>query len=294
MNYSIGNHLLSAEIRSEGAELGSLKKDGLEYVWEADPLHWGHSAPILFPIVGGLKEGRTKIEGTSYAMAKHGFLRGRAFSLTQQSKHSVTLSTQSDAGTLAQYPYPFRFSVTFALEESALITTYLVENPSSSPMDFTLGAHPAFRCPLQPETGEKFSDFDLTFPVAQTADCPHVSQDGVILTRHRRRMLEKEETLSLHQGLFYNDALIFDQLTCRSATLSSRKTGHGIRMDFDGFPFLGVWSPQSMTAPFVCLEPWLSMGVTEEEHTEEYLEKPGIQHLEGGRQASFSFTLNVF
>lgn len=47
-------------------------------------------------------------------------------------------------------------------------------------------------------------------------------------------------------------------------------------------------------APFVCLEPWLSMGVTEEEHTEEYLEKPGIQHLEGGRQASFSFTLNVF
>ena len=79
MNYSIGNHLLSAEIRSEGAELGSLKKDGLEYVWEADPLHWGHSAPILFPVVGGLKEGRTRIEGKPYTMAKHGFFKGTRF-----------------------------------------------------------------------------------------------------------------------------------------------------------------------------------------------------------------------
>lgn len=117
-------------------------------MWEADPLHWGHSAPILFPVVGGLKEGRTRIEGKPYTMAKHGFLRGRAFSLAQQSEHSVTLATQSDAGTLEQYPYPFRFSVTFALEENALVTTYLVENPSGTPMDFTLGAHPAFRCPL--------------------------------------------------------------------------------------------------------------------------------------------------
>lgn len=294
MCYSIRNSLLSAEIRSEGAELGSLKKDGLEYIWEADPLHWGHSAPILFPIVGGLKDGKTTIEGKSYSMAKHGFLRGRPFALTEQREDSITLSTQSDSGTLAQYPYAFRFSVTFALKGDSLITTYQVENPGDTSMDFTLGAHPAFRCPLEPEKQELFSDFDLTFQSPQTAFCPHVSEAGVILTQHRRLMLDGEKTLPLHQGLFYNDALIFDQLTCRSVTLQSRKTGHGVRMDFQDFPLLGVWSPQSMIAPFVCLEPWLGMGVTEEENTGEYLEKPGIQRLEGGQKACFSFALTVF
>lgn len=241
MNYSISNHLVSASIRSEGAELGSLKKDGLEYIWEADPLHWGHSAPILFPIVGGLKDGRTVIKNTVYEMEKHGFLRGREFCLKEKTEDSVTLFTQSDEGTLRQYPYPFLFSVTFALKESTLVTTYQVENPGEEGMDYTLGGHPAFRCPLEPEKGERFSDFELTFGLPQTALCPHVSQEGVILTQHRRQILDHDACLKLHQGLFYNDALIFDQLTCRSVDLVSRKSGHGLRMDFSDFPLLGVW-----------------------------------------------------
>jgi galactose mutarotase-like enzyme len=60
MEYQIENNNLVAKIKSKGAELFSIvdKQSQLEYMWEADPKFWAKSSPVLFPIVGALKENK--------------------------------------------------------------------------------------------------------------------------------------------------------------------------------------------------------------------------------------------
>jgi galactose mutarotase-like enzyme len=54
----IENKLLTVAINDIGAELISIvsKNDNTEYLWQKDEKVWGRQAPILFPIVGRLKD----------------------------------------------------------------------------------------------------------------------------------------------------------------------------------------------------------------------------------------------
>jgi len=56
--YFIENEFLKIEVCSIGAELFSIydKKKNVEYLWQGDPVYWKRRAPVLFPIVGNLKE----------------------------------------------------------------------------------------------------------------------------------------------------------------------------------------------------------------------------------------------
>ena len=70
MQYTIGNEQFTVIIDSKGAELSSMKSKahGTEYVWQADPSIWARHAPILFPIVGRLKDKKYTVGGKEYTI----------------------------------------------------------------------------------------------------------------------------------------------------------------------------------------------------------------------------------
>jgi galactose mutarotase-like enzyme len=66
--FHIENDLLKVGVLSKGAELCSIvkKQTGKEYIWQADPKIWANHAPVLFPIVGGLKNGSYSYQDREY------------------------------------------------------------------------------------------------------------------------------------------------------------------------------------------------------------------------------------
>ena len=75
--YQLQNDQLALTIHSLGAELTSLK-DSLtqtEYIWQADPTFWKRHSPVLFPIVGSLKNKAYTYADQTYPMGQHGFAR---------------------------------------------------------------------------------------------------------------------------------------------------------------------------------------------------------------------------
>ena len=57
MRYTMKNNIMSVEINSNGAEVKSVIKNGVEYMWNANPEYWGRTSPVLFPFVGSLNGG---------------------------------------------------------------------------------------------------------------------------------------------------------------------------------------------------------------------------------------------
>ncbi|MBO0712987.1 MAG: aldose 1-epimerase family protein, partial [Acetobacteraceae bacterium] len=123
------NGYLSATIKTEGAELCSLRdSEDAELLWQAEPV-WPRHAPVLFPIVGRLKDDMLRHRGRSYRITQHGFARDRRFAWLQRTATSSRLALHDDAATRAQFPFAFRFEIAYALADDALEITYTVGNP---------------------------------------------------------------------------------------------------------------------------------------------------------------------
>ena len=92
MNYTIENNMLKVEISSKGAEIQSVKgiHTEYEYMWQADPKIWGRHAPVLFPIVGRLKNDEYTYDGKTYHLGQHGFARNQEFEVEKHTKESIT------------------------------------------------------------------------------------------------------------------------------------------------------------------------------------------------------------
>ncbi len=271
---TLKNEWITASIDSLGAELTSLRlnEDGTEYLWQADAAHWGRHAPVLFPIVGRLRKDRCRIAGESYAMTQHGFARDMEFSLAAQSVDAVTYRLSDNASTLQKYPYPFAFYIECRLRANGIDVAYRVENKGDTEMFFSLGAHPAFNCPLV--SGETFDDYYLEFEKAETIG-NYVLENG-LLRLETKPLLRNEAVIGLHYPLFANDALVFNGLQSNEISLKSRKSDKSVSVIFEGFPYLGVWSKAA--APFVCIEPWYGVAdLADEERAFE--KKEGIQKL---------------
>ncbi len=288
--YQLNNGILSISIASEGAELQRIfhLDHQLDYLWGADPAFWAKKSPVLFPIVGGLKNGSYQYHGNSYHLGRHGFARDSNFTVTAQSDNSIHFTLLSDAETLSVYPFHFRFSVIYTLNNNSLHVQYLVENTGSEPMYFSVGAHPAFAVPLIAGTG--YDDYYLHFNHPETAGKWPLSADGLIETLPVN-FLNNTSRLPLNKELFYGDALVFKNLGSTEIAVLSDKTVHGLTMHFEEFPYMGIWAAKN--ADFVCIEPWC--GIADSVHTSGNLaEKEGINRLEAGNTFSRSWTVSVF
>lgn len=273
---TIANDILTIQISTKGAELQSIfnHATGLEYVWNGDANFWGKKSPVLFPIVGGLKNGTYSYKNKSYKLGRHGFARDMEFVVTQVTKSSIEYTLESNEQTLALYPFSFNFLVTYTIEENILTCTYTVENTGDENMFFSCGAHPAFAIPLTENTN--FEDWELQFSAIENTGKWPLSADGLI-EQASINFLNNTQTLPLTKSLFYSDALVFKNLASNKISILSNKSKHGLTMQFDGFSYYGIWSAKD--ANFVCLEPWC--GIADNTLTSGKLEeKEGIIELE--------------
>jgi len=273
--YQLSNVHLNVVITPKGAELQSIynKHTSIEYMWNGNPVYWGKKSPVLFPIVGGLKNNTYLYKGKSYLLSRHGFARDTLFTVTEQTENSITFSISSNEQTLLVYPFHFLFSVVYQLTGNTLQVRYVVKNTGKEEMFFSVGAHPAFAVPLVEETG--FADYYLLFNQAETTGRWPLSKDGLI-ERHPVSLLNHSDKLPLSKELFYGDALVCKQLQSNTISLMSDKTANGLKVQFDGFPYMGIWNAKD--ANFICIEPWC--GIADSIDTnQDITQKEGIRQL---------------
>jgi galactose mutarotase-like enzyme len=273
--YTIESEKLSVAINSQGAELKSVwhKHHSLEYMWSADPAFWAKTSPVLFPVVGELKDKTFRYKCQMYRLPRHGFAREKTFAVSDQQKNTITFLLESDEDTLADYPFPFSFSIVYVVVGDELSVTYVVENRGEEPMWFSVGGHPAFKLPLA--EGTSYEDYKLVFNKPENAGRWPISKDG-LLELVPQPLLQNTDTLPLTKELFARDAVVLKHLESDNVKLVSDKTRHGIQFSFDGFPYLGLWAAPG--ADFVCIEPWC--GIADSVNAKGNIEqKEGINKL---------------
>ncbi|MDZ7935287.1 MAG: aldose 1-epimerase family protein [Emticicia sp.] len=287
--YYIENEYLEVGIDPKGAELFSLyhKDHGLEYMWKADPSFWGKSSPVLFPIVGGLKDNTYTFEGQKYTLPRHGFARDRIFEVEDHWDDGISFLLRSDEETLKVFPFTFEFRLVYELYANLLSVTYHITNLGENDMYFSVGGHPAFAVPLEKEL--TYGDFYLEFEEEENLKRWPLSSQGLILDEpeaiFEKALIDEElieietKLLPLTKKIFYEDALVFKQLNSTTVTLKSDKSERALRFDFAGFPFLGIWAAKD--ADFVCIEPWCGIADSVR-HSQELTEKEGINILPAG------------
>jgi galactose mutarotase-like enzyme len=283
------NDFLSATVHPKGAELQTLcrKDNGLAYLWKGDPAYWGKHSPILFPIVGSLKENQYYFDGKAYTLPRHGFARDKTFEAIAVSSTEALFTLTEDTDTLAVYPFPFVLEVHYRLEGPLLEVRYIVRNPAKAPMYFSLGAHPAFAVPLV--EGDQYGDYALSFSHKETA-----GRWGLInglLKNVPTPFLSNTQQILLYDGLFAEDALVFKGLRSDYVTLTGNNTPHGLRMRIGGWPDLGIWAAPG--APFVCIEPWQGHADFVN-HDQELIHKEGVVALHGGKYWEKAWDVTLF
>ncbi len=288
--FTIEDQQLRIIIHSKGAELQSIFHKGLqtEYMWSGDPAFWGKHSPLLFPIVGTLKDNTYCYADKAYHLARHGFARDQEFEVESQSPDSITFLLRSDDASRAVFPFEFELRVSYRLQPQGLTTTYRIDNPGQAPLYFSVGGHPAFRVPLA--SGTDYTDYYLEFDQQEDAPRWPISKDGLI-EREPQPFLQSQQKISLTKELFARDALVFKGLRSSGITLRSARTERGLRMDFPGFPFLGIWAASG--ADFVCIEPWCGIADSVDSN-QQWTEKEGINRLEAGGNFERTWKLTLF
>lgn len=290
MRYTLENDLCRVAVDSHGAELHSfvrLDLNNLEYIWPADAAHWNRHAPVLFPLVGRLPQDTYEHGGHTYTLGQHGFARDQEFQLLRQGPAELTFGLRDTAESRQKYPFAFALRISYRLAGPTLTVGWEVENPGTGELLFSIGAHPAFRCPLLPE--ESFEDYDFVFDHPVTLR-RHLL-DGGLLTGQTEAVLEQQTTLPLSYALFAQDALVFKHFDFTRLTLRSRRSGRAVRVRFDGFPYLGLWT-KGPGAPFVCIEPWHGIASTTT-GSRALTDKEGILSLKPGQQFTTSHSITV-
>jgi galactose mutarotase-like enzyme len=288
--FTIENELIKAGIQAKGAELAGLynKSTGLEYIWGADPAFWAKHSPVLFPIVGTLKNNTYFHQGKSYSLSRHGFARDQQFVVEDQQDDSITFLLNDDAASREVFPFSFQFRMKYTVYENSLAVAYEVKNTGEEDMYFSLGAHPAFKVPLV--NGLEYTDYYLAFDKTETSPRWPISSEGLI-REDAQPFLNKASKLSLSKALFQQDALVFKNLASSTISLKSDRSPHGLDLFFPGFPFMGIWAAKN--ADFVCIEPWC--GIADSVSTSQQLtEKEGINRLQPGEAFNRTWTVTVF
>jgi galactose mutarotase-like enzyme len=279
MKVLIENQYLSVESKSAGAELTSIrsKADDTQYLWQAAPAFWNRHAPLLFPIVGSVGNNQYTYNGKQYPLKNHGFARDAEFDIIHESEGSVVYRLVDNAATAAAFPFRFKLEIGYTLKENAVAVSYKVINVDDKEMLFSIGAHPAFNCPIA--QGDAFTDYYLEFSDNETLDRQYVNSANLLIAGRSEPFMRNEKIKPMTQGMFSDGAYIFDGMKSTSVALKGHKTGKSVTVSFPGFPQLGIWAPPG--APFVCIEPWY--GIAEAtDFTGDLSQKKGILKLQPG------------
>ena len=288
---TIANGTASASIDSLGAQLTSLKLGDREYLWQGDPRWWGKHAPVLFPIVGNLRDGHATSAQGAVTLGRHGFARDHMHEVVAQDAASVTFEIRDTPETRAVYPYAFRLNMTYALTDAASLTqTFRVENTGDVPLPFSVGGHPAFNVPAPGADGERWEDYELAFAAPWTYASPTIAPGGLLTYETLNPIVEASDRMPLTRDAFRFDTIMLEHVPEQAVELRGTKSGRGVRLDFADFPYLGVWAGDG--APFVALEPWTGHATLASED-DVFEHKRGITILDPGAVDERSFTITL-
>ena len=296
---TIENGALTAQVKIRGAELASLKRGVDEYLWQADDRWWPRHAPVLFPIVGNLRDDKAVSAAGPCAMGRHGVARINDFEVWSVGSGMATMRLESNESTLAAYPYPFVLDMTYSLEASTadgepdtLRQTFEVTNTGDRVMPFSVGGHPAFNVPAPGRT-DAWEDYELVFSEPWTYASPGVV-GGLWDYGIHTPIVDNADRMPLSRGLFVHDTIELEHTPGSTVTLAGKTSGPVLRVDFADFPYLGVWSAGCETgdAPFLAIEPWTGTATrTDEDGTCEH--KQGTLYCEPGDTVEKSFTVTL-
>ncbi len=293
----IENEFLRVRISAKGAEVQSIeqKREGavegaaaapLERLWCADPAVWGRHAPLLFPLIGRLREGYYELHGARVEAPTHGFCRDRVFAVEQVSATKARFTTTHDDETRAVYPFGFKLCVEYELDGRTLVKTHYVENAGADPMPFELGGHEAYAVRLLP--GERMADYYVQFEGVDHLEAFDMDEAGILKLPKRvvplqdGRLTKTPEQLGL-------DTVVLENVPGSCVTLACAKSEHAVRVEFPDFPYLGIWTAQGKGEPrYLCIEPWSALpdGYFA---PRELSEKPGVRTLAPGESAQLAY-----
>lgn len=286
---TLENGLLKASFVQKGAELQSLKSktSGIEYIWDANPKDWAKHSPVLFPIVGALKDNRYAYQGEQYELSRHGFARDMEFELESKSADEVVFTLRSSESTRKVYPFEFSLSLIYTLKSHGLSCTYKVYNPSDADLLFSVGGHPAFATPV--DENLRYEDYYLRFNQDEELLINKISDN--LISEEVKSIPLKDKVLPLKHELFYDDALVIKALNSNKISLQNKVNSHGLHFTFEGFPYFGIWAAKD--ANFVCLEPWCGIADSVN-HSGQLSDKEGIVILSAEESWQRTWQVDIF
>ena len=290
MIYSLENSSIKITASTHGGEIHSItsKIDGSEYLWDGNPQYWKYHAPILFPIVGKVIDSKYRVNGKTYELPQHGLARTSEFKLVSKTDNEVTFELNFSEESLKRYPYKFSLRSTYTLVDNTVNVTYSVKNVDNKKIYFSMGAHPAFMCPINKD--EELEECYLELNEKEISNRKIITEDGY-LSRNESECLKSTDKIMLSKELFKDDALVFDNLKSDKITIRSKNSNKALTVDFNGFPHMGIWAPKD-GAPFVCIEPWFGHA-DYKDFKGEFSEKEGINSLEVEKEFSCTYRVTV-
>lgn len=286
--YILENKDLIIESKSSGAELTRIysKKYNKEVLWNGDKKYWGRQSPILFPIVGRLKENKTLIEDKIYNINQHGFARDMDFDLISIDKKSITYKLTSDEKSKEIYPYNFNLFISYTIIDEKVKVTWKVENIDSQEIYFSIGGHPAFNI----SSPENLIDYYIEFKCRKNVN--KINLEGPYYGEIEE--IESLSILELNSGVFENDAIIYTNID--EISLKSSKEEFYINVNIKDFPLVGIWTPYykdtNSTAPFICIEPWYGLADSADSN-KVYKNKKYINKLNIGENFEVSYNIEI-
>ena len=285
------NDVLTIEVSGHGAELSSIRKGETEYLWQADPKFWGRHSPVLFPIVGSVWEGRYRVGENEFTLGQHGFARDMDFTLVWQTETELRYRLESTEDTLAKYPWPFCLEIGYRLHDNKIDVIWEVSNPGVEDMYFQIGAHPAFNYPdydLEKKERGYFS-FDRT----EGLECIRIVGKGCVdaVTKYSMDLDENGRYPLASDTFDVIDTLMLQDSQIKRVTLHRVDGSPWLSLDFTA-PVVGLWSPPTKNAPFICIEPWYGR-CDRAGYEGDYREKDRINRLGAGEKFSSVYTVEI-
>lgn len=287
--FSLAKNELKVEISAKGAELQSVIAGGVERIWEGDPAVWGRKAPLLFPLIGRLRDGSYELDGTPIKAPMHGFCRDRMFQAHQLSDTAVSFTTEADEETHEVYPFDFELSITYSLDGNTLVKTHAIKNMDTKAMPFEIGGHEAYATHLMP--GETMADYFIQFEGNPTSiEMFGMDETGILslpkipVTLDGGRLTQTPEQLSI-------DTIVLENIPGSRVTLGATTNALTTTVSFPDFPYLGIWTMGGQADPrYICIEPWSALpdGYFS---SRELSEKPGVRTLVPGEEVELTYTM---
>lgn len=237
---TIENKYLLVKINEFGAELTSIfDKDLNQELLYQKTSNWQRQAPVLFPIVGKLKDDSYLYKGYKYQLSQHGFARDREFLLVELAPKKAIFELVYDENTYQLYPFKFKLVIEYKLKKRKLEVVYRVFNLDDYQMLYSVGGHPAF----------VVDNYDSSHVVIKPRKkTERYFLDGSYLLNSSDQF---DEVISIEGNSQLKDTYIFSNL--KKAKLELKQ--YSIQIASKKMPMFGIWA-SDLDCHFVCLEPW--------------------------------------